>query len=108
MSDATQRIEREIEQTRQDLGDTAEALAAKTDVKARAHDKVEDVKASAQEKVQAAKAAAQEKAEDAKAAATQRAGAARGSVQSNPVPVAAIAAVVGVALIAVWAVRHRA
>jgi hypothetical protein len=47
MSEATQRIERDIARTRQDLGDTAQALAAKTDVKARAHDKIADVKASA-------------------------------------------------------------
>jgi hypothetical protein len=47
MSEATQRIEQDIARTRQDLGDTAQALAAKTDVKARAHEKIEDVKASA-------------------------------------------------------------
>jgi ElaB/YqjD/DUF883 family membrane-anchored ribosome-binding protein len=33
-------IEREIEQTREELGDTVEALAAKTDVKARASETV--------------------------------------------------------------------
>ena len=34
----------EIEDVRQDLGDTAEALAAKTDVKSRAQAKLEEIK----------------------------------------------------------------
>jgi hypothetical protein len=37
-------IRAEIEQTRRDLGDTAAALAEKTDVKARAQEKVAGVK----------------------------------------------------------------
>ena len=37
----------EIEATREDLGDTAAALAAKTDVKARAQDRAEELKADA-------------------------------------------------------------
>ena len=40
----------DIEETRQDLGDTVEQLAAKTDVKAHAQAKVEDVKQEAQAK----------------------------------------------------------
>jgi len=39
-------IREEIEETREELGDTVAALAHKTDVKARAKDKVEDVKES--------------------------------------------------------------
>jgi ElaB/YqjD/DUF883 family membrane-anchored ribosome-binding protein len=45
-----EQIRREIENTRQDLGDTAAALAAKTDVKARAKEKVEGVKETITEK----------------------------------------------------------
>jgi ElaB/YqjD/DUF883 family membrane-anchored ribosome-binding protein len=37
-------LRREIEQTRAELGETVEALAAKADVKARAHEAVDDVK----------------------------------------------------------------
>jgi transcriptional regulator len=37
-------LRREIEQTRAELGETVEALAAKADVKARAQEAVEDVK----------------------------------------------------------------
>jgi hypothetical protein len=41
-----EQIRQEIEATRQELGDTVEALVAKTDVKAIAHEKVESAKAS--------------------------------------------------------------
>ena len=37
-------LRREIEQTREELGDTAAALGAKADVKGRAHERVEEVK----------------------------------------------------------------
>ena len=43
-------IQREIEQTREELGDTVEALARKADVKAQAKQKVEQTKASFSEK----------------------------------------------------------
>jgi hypothetical protein len=42
-----ERIREEIEATRRELGDTVEALVAKTDVKARAHEKVASVRESA-------------------------------------------------------------
>jgi predicted transcriptional regulator len=42
-------IRTEIEETREELGDTVEALAEKTDVKAQAKAKVEDVKVQAKE-----------------------------------------------------------
>jgi Protein of unknown function (DUF3618) len=42
-------IRRDIEQTREEVGDTVEALAAKTDVKAQAHARVEDIKANVRE-----------------------------------------------------------
>jgi Protein of unknown function (DUF3618) len=40
-------IERDIEQTREQVGDTVEALAAKTDVKARARARVDEIEAKA-------------------------------------------------------------
>lgn len=43
-------IRADIEETRAELGDTVEALAAKTDVKAHAKAKVEEVKGTAEEK----------------------------------------------------------
>jgi hypothetical protein len=51
-------LRREIEATREDLGDTAAALASKTDVKARAKEKVEDLKQTATEKTESIKEAA--------------------------------------------------
>jgi hypothetical protein len=43
-------IRREIEQTREGLGDTVEALAHKTDVKAQARERVDSIKQTAQQK----------------------------------------------------------
>ena len=43
-------IERDIERTREELGDTVAALAAKTDVKARVHEKVDETKVKVSEK----------------------------------------------------------
>jgi hypothetical protein len=57
-------LRREIEQTRTQLSETVEALAAKADVKARAHDAVDDAKARAHEAVDEAKARAHEAAEE--------------------------------------------
>ena len=48
-------IRNDIEHTREDLGDTVEALAAKTDVKAQAHAKIENVKQQAKSKLDEAK-----------------------------------------------------
>jgi Protein of unknown function (DUF3618) len=47
---APEEIQREIEQTRERLGNTVEELAAKADVKARAQAKVADVKVTARVK----------------------------------------------------------
>jgi ElaB/YqjD/DUF883 family membrane-anchored ribosome-binding protein len=63
-------IREEIAETREDLGDTVEALAGKADVKGRAKGKVDEAKVEAKAKVDSA---AQ-------------------SVQENPVPVAVVAA----------------
>ncbi len=41
-----EQIREEIEATRREFGDTVEALAAKTDVKAHVHDRVEQTKES--------------------------------------------------------------
>ena len=46
-------IRADIEQTREELGETVEALAAKTDVKAQAHAKVQDTKERARATVEA-------------------------------------------------------
>ncbi len=42
-----EQLRAEIEETREDLGDTVEALAAKTDVKTRARERADELKSSA-------------------------------------------------------------
>jgi ElaB/YqjD/DUF883 family membrane-anchored ribosome-binding protein len=89
-------IRREIEETREDLGDTAAALAAKTDVKARAKEKVDSVKQTISEKKESIGSSTggngdgQGAGAQANAAFTQ----AKSKAQENPIPVAAIGAFV--------------
>jgi Protein of unknown function (DUF3618) len=86
----------EIERTRQDLGDTVAALAEKTDVKARAKEKVAEVRTTVtQKKTQlmsrGSSSPAGGSSEGASAAVTQ----VKTKAQQNPVPTAALAAFVG-------------
>ena len=97
----------EIEETRGDLGDTVEALAAKTDVKTRARERAEELKKAAQLKKQELLAkTGRSSAADGEAAVTAGNGASsaggpsaveqiRSAVRENPVPAAALAAFVG-------------
>ena len=78
-------IRRDIEETRGDLGDTAEALAQKTDVKGRAKARVEGLKRTAQQRKDELTAKAKDAApESAGAGAQQVASVAR----ENPVQLA--------------------
>ncbi len=80
-----EQIQREIEETREQLGDTVEALAEKTDVKAQAKRKLEDTKAQVAEKKEALLGKAREASPDgAASAATQASQKAR----ENPLPLA--------------------
>jgi|SRR5437588_3250063 len=76
-------IQQEIEQTREQLGDTVETLAEKADVKARATQKLNDAKTSVSEKkeqlVGKAKAASPDAALSAASQASQKA-------RQNPMP----------------------
>jgi ElaB/YqjD/DUF883 family membrane-anchored ribosome-binding protein len=82
-----QEIQREIEDTREELGDTVEALAAKTDVKAQAKHKINDAKSStAQTKEKLMGKAREASPESAARAATQ----VTEKVRRNPFPVAAV------------------
>ena len=90
MSDRTpEQIRSEIEDTREELADTAAALAYKADVKARAHDRVEEVKADVREKVGGIKSSVADKTPDSAGGA---ASSVQTTVKQNPVPTAAIAA----------------
>jgi rRNA-processing protein FCF1 len=84
-----EQLREEIEETRRELGDTVEALAAKADVKARVKDKVESTKESAAQKKDDLLGKARETSPDTVASGasqvTQKA-------RENPIPVAAIGA----------------
>jgi hypothetical protein len=98
-----EQIRREIEDTRQELGDTAAALAAKTDVKTRAKEKVEGIKQTVSETVAEKKEAftsssggpagggSQGPLDQVKAKAPEL----KAKAQENPIPTAAIAAFIG-------------
>jgi ElaB/YqjD/DUF883 family membrane-anchored ribosome-binding protein len=95
-----EQIQADIEKTREDLGETAEALAAKADVKGQAKAKVEEVKSSAREKTDEAFAKVRGATPEGAQAGAQQAAA---KAQENPVPLAiagafALGIVVGIAL----------
>jgi ElaB/YqjD/DUF883 family membrane-anchored ribosome-binding protein len=87
-----EQLREEIEETRRELGDTVEALAAKADVKARVHEKVESTKESVAHKKDELLGKARESSPDSVSAgaaqATQKA-------RENPLPVTAIGAFIG-------------
>jgi ElaB/YqjD/DUF883 family membrane-anchored ribosome-binding protein len=90
--DTPEEMRAEIERTREELGDTVAALAEKTDVKARAKDKVAEVKSTVTDKKTELMGRARETSpEGATSAATQ----VKTKAQDNPVPTAALAAFVG-------------
>ena len=87
-----EQLREEIEETRRELGDTVEALAAKADVKARVHEKVESTKESVAQKRDELLGKARETSPDSvmsgASQVTQKA-------KENPIPVAAVGAFVG-------------
>ncbi|MFL5894593.1 MAG: DUF3618 domain-containing protein [Thermoleophilaceae bacterium] len=87
-----EQIRREIEATRRELGETAAALAAKTDVKARAKERVEGVKQTVTEKREAfTQQVHATSPETATSAATQ----VKAKARQNPIQAAAVGAFVG-------------
>lgn len=80
-----EQIQQEIDETRRELGDTVEALAAKADVKARVKEKVESTKEAAAEKLGKAREASPDGVTSGASQATQKA-------KENPIPVAAVGA----------------
>jgi ElaB/YqjD/DUF883 family membrane-anchored ribosome-binding protein len=82
-----EQIREEIEETRRELGDTVEALAAKADVKARVREKVEATKESAAHKKDELLGKARESSPDSVASGASQA---TQAARENPLPVAAI------------------
>jgi predicted phage gp36 major capsid-like protein len=87
-------LRREIEATRRDLGDTAAALAEKTDIRARAKEKLDDVKRRIADKRQSlAQSGGGGEGTAGRAAAAGRAATqAKAKAWENPVATAALAA----------------
>ena len=92
-----EQLEREIEETRQNLGDTAAALAGKADFKTRAREKAEDIKRTVADKKEsfASSAGGAEGGGGAAAQVTSAATQAKATAQENPVATAAVAGFVG-------------
>jgi ElaB/YqjD/DUF883 family membrane-anchored ribosome-binding protein len=84
-------IQQDIEATRQQMGETVEALAAKTDVKARTKEKVAEVKESVSARTDDALHRVKETSPD---SAVSAAGELSEKARQNPVPVAAVGAFV--------------
>lgn len=78
-------IRHDIDRTRGELGDTVEALAEKTDVKAQAKQKVEEVRQTAQQKKEDLVGRAKASSPDQVAAGAQQIAT---RARENPVPVA--------------------
>jgi hypothetical protein len=103
---AAQELRSEIAATRADLGDTVEALAAKTDVKARARHAVGDAADQAKQKV----AAASDRAARAAGALTETAATAKDQLpprMRRPLPWAVLGAAALLAGMVVVLVRRR-
>ena len=82
-------IRAQIEETRQELGDTVAALSAKTDVKAQAKERIEDTKAAIGQKRDEVIGKAREISPDSAVAAASTG---RTKVAENPLPLAVAAA----------------
>lgn len=78
-------IRTDIEETRAEVGDTVEALASKTDVKAQARAKVEEIKGNVRQRGEALKARARGKTPESAQQGGQQVVA---KVRENPAPVA--------------------
>lgn len=125
-----ERLRAEIRQTRAELGETVQALAAKADVKARAKDQVEQtrqrVRAQAAEATGKVKDAAHVASDKVRQAAAHAGAAARGTtdqaagalresgvleqgerVRRNPVPLTAVLAVAAAVIGVILVVRGR-
>ena len=109
--DGQQELEKEIEQTRERLGETVEALAAKADVKTQAQEKLGQLTARLKGKATEAKGKAteatrqlrlQDKANQAKQQATQ----AGQQIRKRPVPAAATAGLLGLLVLFLVLIRR--
>jgi ElaB/YqjD/DUF883 family membrane-anchored ribosome-binding protein len=102
--DGKQAILDDIDRTREQLGETVEALAAKADVKAQAKQKASDVQAQAKQKASDVQAQAKQKATEVTGTARQQAGRVAAKVGEHRQPLA-IAAAAAALLVGVLVIR---
>ena len=84
-----EQLQRNIERTREELGDTVGALAEKADVKAQAKERIDQAKASVAEKKEQLLGKARQASPDSAASAASQASE---TARQNPLPLAAAAA----------------
>jgi len=84
-------IRADIVETREEVGDTVEALAEKSDVKAQARERVEEIKGNVRAKAEQAKSKARGATPESAQQGTQQVVA---KVRANPAPVAVAGAVI--------------
>ena len=96
-------IRGEIEQTREELGDTVEALAAKTDVKAQVKGRVGEIKSDAAQRKDDLLGKAKDAVPESAGAGAQQVA---GTVKSRPVPFSAAGAF-GAGLLVGWLLGRR-
>jgi hypothetical protein len=90
----TEQLRRDIARTRAELGATVEALSQKADLKAQARARAERAKLEARQRTELVKVQAREKAELVRSRAQES-------------PAVPLAAGIGVAIVALWAIRRR-
>ena len=96
-------IRADIEQTREELGDTVEALTAKTDVKAQAKGRIAHVKETAQQKKDEFAARARQATPDSAGAGAEQI---VSTVKDRPVPFSALGAFAAGVLVG-WLLSRR-
>ena len=94
-----EQIRADIERTREEVGDTVEALAAKTDVKAQARERIEEVKGNVRAKADGVKAKAQSSTPE---SAQQGGRQVVAKVRENPAPL-----VLGAAVLVAFLIGRR-
>jgi len=102
-----QMLREDIRQTRAELGETVQALAAKADVKARAKEQVEQTKQRMRDQVALATERVKGTATHYGHTVAEQAQGTTERVKRNPVPIAAVAAAAAALIVVLVVIRRR-